>query len=140
MSTPASTLARSITKSIAIQRPAPEVFAYLADLNHWPAWAVVNVKAVRPRSGEEWWDMVTPHGQALLRLHPDPRHGILDHDFRDPQASWTVPARVVPNADGATFMMTFFQPPSFSDAFFEEQMKQVDGELATLKELLEATH
>lgn len=140
MSTPAPTLARSITKSIAIPRPPAEVFAYLADLHHWPAWAIVNVKAVHPRPGEEWWDMITPHGQALLRLRPDPRHGILDHDFRDPQASWTVPARVVPNGDGATFMMTFFQPPSFSDVFFDEQMHLVDIELATLKELLEAAH
>lgn len=138
MSAPSSTLARSATKSIAIRRPALEVFAYLADLSHWPDWAIVNVKEVRPRPGEDWWDMVTPHGQALLRLRSDPQHGILDHDFRDPQASWTVPARVVPNGAGATVMLTFFQPPDFTDAVFDAQMRLVDVELAKLKEILEA--
>jgi hypothetical protein len=47
------------------------------------------------------------------------RHGILDHDF-DAQADWTVYARVVPNGDGAEFLITFFQPQSFADDFFGE--------------------
>jgi hypothetical protein len=55
-----------------------------------------------------------------------------------PQASWTVPARVVRNGDGAEFMITFFQPPGFTDAFFDEQIALVDVELAKLRELLEA--
>ncbi|HUB96883.1 MAG TPA: hypothetical protein VL993_13255, partial [Stellaceae bacterium] len=73
-----------------------------------------------------------------LRMRADARHGILDHDFVDPQASWTVPARVIRNGDGTEFMITFFQPPGFTDAFFDEQIKLVDIELATLKDLLEA--
>jgi hypothetical protein len=54
-----------------------------------------------------------------------------------PQASWTVPARVVANGAGAEFMMTFFQPATFSDSFFDEQIKLVDVELARLKQTLE---
>jgi hypothetical protein len=34
-------------------------------------------------------------------------------------------------------MITFFQPPSFTDAFFDGQIKLVDIELAKLKDLLE---
>jgi hypothetical protein len=49
-----------------------------------------------------------------------------------------VPARVVRNGDGAEFMITFFQPPGFTDAFFDEQIALVDVELAKLRELLEA--
>jgi hypothetical protein len=82
--------------------------------------------------------MMTPHGGALLRLRPDRTHRILDHDFHDPQAKWTVYARVIPNGTGAEFMMTFFQPPAFTDEFFEEQLKLVDFELAKLKQILEA--
>jgi hypothetical protein len=66
-------------------------------------------------------------------IRSDARSGILDHDFEDSQANWTVPARVVANGRGAEFMMTFFQPNSFTDAFFDEQIKLVDVELATLK-------
>jgi hypothetical protein len=82
--------------------------------------------------------MVTPRGAARLRMRAGASHGILDHDFRDPQANWTVYSRVIPNGSGAEFMITFFQPPSFSDEFFDEQIKLVDNELAKLKEILEA--
>jgi hypothetical protein len=36
-------------------------------------------------------------------------------------------------------MMTFFQPPTFSDSFFDEQIRLVDTELARLKQILEST-
>jgi uncharacterized protein YbcV (DUF1398 family) len=129
--------ARSITKSVRIAREPQTVFDFLADLGNWPRWAVVNVKATSRSDDPDWWDMITPRGNARLRLRAEASRGILDHDFVDPQASWTVPARVVSNGDGAEFMMTFFQPPGFSDAFFDEQIKLVDIELAQLKTLLE---
>jgi hypothetical protein len=56
----------------------------------------------------------------------DARQGILDHDFVDPQASWTVPEWVIANGGGAEFMITFFQPSAFTNAFFDEQIKLVD--------------
>jgi len=129
---------RSITKTVRIDCDPQAAFEYLADLGNWPHWAVVNVKSTRRTDDADWWDMVTPHGAARLRMRADARHGILDHDFVDPQASWTVPARVIANGGGAEFMITFFQPPGFTDTFFDEQIKLVDIELAKLKELLEA--
>jgi hypothetical protein len=36
-------------------------------------------------------------------------------------------------------MSTFFRPHGFADAFFDEQIRLVDNELAKLKELLEKT-
>jgi Polyketide cyclase / dehydrase and lipid transport len=128
---------RSITKTVRIDQDPKAAFAYLSDLGNWPQWAIVNVKSTRRTDDPEWWDMITPRGEARLRLRADPRHGILDHDFVDSQASWPVYARVIENGGGAEFMITLFQPPNFTDAFFDEQMKQVDIELAKLKELLE---
>lgn len=137
MSAEPTATGRSITKTVPIERDPATVFAFLADLANWPRWAVVNIKSVAPVAGSEWWNMVTSYGEAKLRLRADPQHWLLDHDFFDPQASWTVPARVVANRGGAEFMMTFFQPPGFADAFFDEQIKLVDIELAALKRLLE---
>jgi hypothetical protein len=131
------TTIRSITKTVRIERDPHAAFEYLADLGNWPHWAIVNVKSTRRTDDPDWWDMVTPRGAARLRMRADARHGILDHDFVDPQASWTVPARVIANGGGAEFMITFFQPPGFTDAFFDEQIKLVDIELAKLKECLE---
>jgi hypothetical protein len=69
---------------------------------------------------------------------PDASTGRLDHDFRDPQASRTVPAQVVPNGRGAEFLITFFQPGALDDAEFDRQAVLVDTELATLKRVLES--
>lgn len=129
---------RSITKTVRIACDPRAAFDFLADLGNWPRWAVVNVKSTRRSDDPDWWDMATPRGAARLRIRPDASHGILDHDFVDPEASWTVPARVIANGSGAEFMITFFQPPGFTDAFFDKQIKLVDTELAKLKELLEA--
>jgi hypothetical protein len=130
--------ARSITKTVRLDCDPATAFTFLADPGNWPKWAIVNVKSTRPTDDPEWWDMTTPHGEARLRVRADARYGILDHDFVDPQARWTVPARVVANGAGAEFMITFFQPPSFADDFFDEQIKLVDLELAQLKQILEA--
>jgi hypothetical protein len=130
-------IVRSVTKTASIACDPQAAFDFLADLGNWPRWAVVNVKSTRRTDDPEWWDMVTPRGTARLRMRADARYGILDHDFVDPQARWTVPARMVRNGDGTEFMITFFQPPGFADAFFDEQIKLVDVELAKLKELLE---
>jgi hypothetical protein len=113
-------------------------FEFLADLGNRPRWAVANVNSTRRTEDPDWWEMVTPHGTAHLRMRADDRHGVLDHDFVDPQASWAVPARVVRNGDGTEFMITFFQPPGFTDVLFDAQVGLVDIQLAKLKELLEA--
>ncbi|MGP3683224.1 SRPBCC family protein [Streptomyces sp. IBSNAI002] len=131
------TIARSVTKTVTIDRPVADVFAFLADAANWPAWAIVNIKAIERTGEPDWWLMATPQGPARLRIHGNAELGILDHDYVDDQASWQVPARVVANGAGAEFMITFFQPPAFTDDFFDEQITLVDTELATLKRILE---
>jgi hypothetical protein len=127
---------RTVTKSVSIDVPVSKVFAFLADAGTWPRWAIVNVKAITKADGD-WWDMQTPLGAARLRIRSQKEFGILDHDFVAPDAKWSVPARVVPNGSGSLFMITFFQPPGFTDGFFDQQTALVEQELAKLKEILE---
>jgi hypothetical protein len=129
--------ARSITKSVAIDRPPGEVFEYLTDARNWPQWSIVNVLAIEPTGDPSWWKMTTPRGTGELRIRGDAATGLIDHDFRDPQAAWTVPARVVPNGRGAEFLITFFRPAVLDDEEFDRQAALVDTELATLKDILE---
>jgi hypothetical protein len=96
-------------------------------------------ESYKPHERSGLVDMITPHGPARLRIRANAEQSLLDHDWIDPQASWTVPARVVRNGSGAQFLMSFFQPPNFSDEFFDRQIELVDLELAKLKELLEST-
>ncbi len=72
-----------------------------------------------------------------MRMRADAESGVLDHDFDDTQAQWTVPARVVPNGTGCDVVMTFFQPPMFSQAVFQRHVALVDDEFAQLKTLME---
>lgn len=127
---------RCTTKTVSIDAPVKRVFEFLSNAQNWPDWAIVNVLSVSP-TDSDWWDMLTPAGPAKLRIRPNDELGTLDHDFDSPEASWTVPARVVPNGSGSLFMITFFQPPTFTDDFFDEQIALVDRELDTLKRLLE---
>jgi hypothetical protein len=129
--------ARSITKSVTIDRPASEVHSYLSDARNWPQWSIVNVLAIESGTHPGWWQMTTPRGPGELRIRADAATGLLDHDFRDPQASWTVPARVVPNGRGAEFFITFFQPPALDDDEFDRQAALIDTELAALKNILQ---
>jgi len=127
---------RTVTKTVSIDAPPSKVFSFLADASTWPRWAIVNVKGITKADGD-WWEMQTPVGTARLRIRPQEHLGILDHDFVAPDAKWTVPARVVPNGTGTLFMITFFQPPTFTDEFFDQQTALVDSELATLKAIFE---
>ena len=58
-------------------------------------------------------------------------------NWKDPQASWEVFARVVPNGDGSTVMMTLFQPPVMDNQQFDHAMKEMDAEMNKLREILE---
>lgn len=132
----ARTITRSVTKSIDIQAPVAATYSFLADPLNWPRWAVVNMRSVSPGK-DGWYNTVTRFGNGQLRMNADEKTGLLDHTWKDPQATWTVPARVVPNGEGATFIITIFQPAAMSDDQFEGAMKEMDVELARLKELLE---
>jgi hypothetical protein len=79
-----------------------------------------------------------PARHRPLRIRAHAQTGLLDHDFRDPKASWTVPARVVPNGRGAEFLITFFQPAVLDDDEFDRQAALVDTELARLKDILKS--
>ncbi|MFF8788912.1 SRPBCC family protein [Streptomyces sp. NPDC015125] len=129
--------ARSVTKTVSLARPPAEVFAFLADPANWPRWAVVNIQAIEPTADPEWWLMDTPRGTARLRIRGNAEAGLLDHDYVDREASWTVPARVVPNGEGSEFLLTLFQPPGFSDAYFDQQSALIDTEMDALKQELE---
>jgi hypothetical protein len=129
-------IARSITKSVDLRVPPERAYAYLHNLMNWPDWAIVNMKQVKPAK-DGWYETVTRYGKGQLKMIGNDS-GLLDHLWKDEQASWTVPARVVPNGGGSTFLMTFFQPPALDDVAFDAAAKEVEVELMQLKNILEA--
>lgn len=131
-----SNIARSAIKSVDIEAAPGKVHAFLSDPMNWPQYAVVNLRSVTPgRDG--WFNAVTKFGQGEIKVIPVKEFGILDHVWKDPQASWRVFARVVPNGEGSTVMMTLFQPPVMTDAQFDQAMREMDVEMNKLKEIME---
>lgn len=132
----ASKISRSITKSVDLRASPERVFDFLNDPLNWPKWAIVNMKSAKP-AANGWHDIETRHGKGQLKMASNKPLGLLDHIWKDPQASWTVPARIVANGEGSTFLITFFQPPILSDEAFNAAALEVEIELAKLKEILE---
>ena len=130
-------IARSAIKSIDIAAAPEEIYHFLSNPMNWPQYAVVNLKSVSPgRDG--WFKAVTKFGEGEIKIEGVKNLGVFDHIWRDPQATWKVYGRVVPNSEGSTVMMTLFQPTMMSDAQFDHAMKEMDIEMAKLKEVLEA--
>lgn len=133
---PGAAMASSRTRSVDIGAPVATVFAFLANPLNWPQYAVVNLHTVAAGT-DGWYKATTRFGAGEIKVQPIRELGILDHIWRDPQASWQVHCRAVPNGCGATVTMTFFQPPIMSDAQFDAAMAELDVELNTLREVLE---
>jgi hypothetical protein len=129
-------MARSEVKHVDIRAPYEKVYEFISNPLNWPKYAIVNLRSVETgRNG--WFKTVTKFGEGELKMSAVKELGIIDHTWKDPQASWTVPARVVRNGGGTTVMMTIFQPPVMTDAQFDSAMREMDIEMAKLKEVLE---
>jgi len=129
-------IARSAIKSVDIQAAPEKVFAFLSNPMNWPQYAVVSLRSVSPGQNG-WFQAVTKFGEGELKINPVKELGVFDHIWKDPQATWQVFSRVVPNGDGSTVMMTLFQPPIMTDPQFDQAMKEMDIEMQKLKEVLE---
>ncbi len=130
-------ISRSAIKSVDIQAPVDRVYAFLVNPLNWPKYAVVNLRSVSPGQ-DRWFKAVTKFGQGEIRVQAVAELGVFDHVWKDPQATWQVYSRVVPNGEGSTAMMTLFQPAVMTDQMFDRAMKEMDIEMTKLKEILES--
>jgi hypothetical protein len=127
-----------VTKTVVINRSPMAVFAFLADGENWPKFAVHNIFSIRPGT-EGDWAIETPRGPGRLRLKTTASFGIVDHEFIDPQEGrWEVPARVVSADNRSVFVMTLSKPERMSEQGFQAGLALLDEELVTLKQVLEA--
>ncbi len=130
--------AAAAVKSVVINRPAEDVFAFLMSAENWPKWAIHGIKSVSPGSGG-YWELETPSGPARFKLEGDASSGIIDSTFvTGAGADWSIPGRVVSAGGGSVFVMVFSKPPGMSDEQFKQDMKLTDEEFSALKRQLES--
>lgn len=121
--------------SVAIDRPADEVYAYVRNPENLPDWIVSFCRSVEKMEGD--WYMNTPNGQMKIRFSDDNPDGVLDHYVTvEPGVEVMNPMRVVPRGAGCEVSFTLIQQPGMSDAQFAEDARMVEGDLRELKKVL----
>ena len=131
---------RSDTGTVTIAAPASDVFAFVADPENLPRWAVGFCRAIR-RDGAApgRWIVTTAQGDLPIRYVTEPTLGVIDFYLAPaPGVEAAAYSRVVPNGEGAEYVFTQFQAPGMSDAVFERQVRALAEELHVLRSLIGA--
>lgn len=128
----------SRTITCSINQPPSRVYKFASNPESLPYWVRSFCLSVR-RSGDEW-EMETPSGWVGIRFVPANEFGVLDHVVTLPDGQSILnPMRVVANGEGSEIMFTLFQLPGMSDEQFAKDAQMVEGDLRSLKAVLEGS-
>jgi hypothetical protein len=130
---------RTHTTSISVAAPATDAFAYLADAETLPVWAIGFAKAIE-RDCDDRWRVTLASGETVpLRVDADPATGVVDF-VSLPAPGIEIPAhtRVVPHGAGTLYIFSMHQTPDLPDEVFDAQVAELARELTVLKAHLES--
>ncbi len=123
--------------SIAIDRPAHEVYEYASNPAHLPDWAAGLGSSVQRIGGQ--WVADSPMGQVVVAFAEHNEYGVLDHEVTLPSGETVYnPMRVIPDRDGCEVVFTLRRREGMTDEDFARDADAVSADLATLKRLLES--
>jgi hypothetical protein len=123
--------------TVTIDRPAAEVYAYVRDPAHLPAWAAGLATGIRRERGE--WVADSPMGRVLVRFVPVNEYGVLDHDVVLPDGTTTTnPVRVLADGTRSEVVFTVRRRPGMDDEDWAADAAAVTADLEALKRVLEA--
>jgi len=127
-------------QSVGIEAPRSRVFEFVAEPSNLPLWAKAFKEADRRSARLE-----TPQGETDIKLRTDasPEAGTIDWTMTFPDgAVGTAYSRVTPDGGSRSiYCFVLMAPPVPLEAIegaLEAQRKTLAGELARLKEILEA--
>lgn len=128
---------RSATVTTVLRAPQPEVFAYMADIEHVPEWATEFARELR-REGDDY-KVVNGMGEFFFSIRADPSSGVIDmHAGPTKDAMAVFPTRAVALPDGRTaYSFTMFQGPEMPDELFDAQHASLQREFANIERLLD---
>jgi uncharacterized membrane protein len=127
---------RSKHVSVSIDRPADEVYAFIANPENLPRWAAGLSGSIKNINGD--WIAESPMGRIKIEFVVKNDFGVLDHSVTLPSGATVYnPMRVIANGDGSEVVFTVYQRPEMSAEMFTEDANAVAKDLETLKTLLE---
>ena len=119
-----------------VERPAEEVYAYVADPAHVPEWAPGLGTAVEQVDGA--WYVESGMGRVRVQFAEPNAYGVLDHDVTLPDGRVvTNPMRVLPDGEACEVVFTLRRQPGVTDEEFAQDEALVTADLARLKTVLE---
>jgi hypothetical protein len=127
---------RSATVTAVLRAPQPEVFAYMADIDHLPEWATEFARELRRDGGD--YKVVNGLGEFYFAIQADPASGVIDMFAGPAKDSMAVfPTRAVSLPDGRTaYSFTMFQTPGMPDELFDAQHASLRREFANIERIL----
>jgi uncharacterized protein YndB with AHSA1/START domain len=121
---------------ITIERPAEEVYGFLAEPANFPQWAEGLGHDFEHVEGMTW-SAQTPMGRMRILFSEPNHHGVLDHAvIPEHGPAMHNPMRVMANGGGSEIVFTLFQR-DMSDDEMARDAGAVARDLAALKALLE---
>jgi hypothetical protein len=128
---------RAHTLSVSIERDPALVYRFIRDPRNLTQWAPGF--ALSARREETGWRVETAGGSVGIEFAPENPFGVVDHTVTaDGVPEVIVPMRVVGNRDGAEVVFTLFEPDGMTPDELQRDLGLVDGDLHTLKRLMEA--
>ena len=120
-----------------IDRSAEDVYAFVSDPRHLPAWAAGLAEQEVEHIDDEWF-VVSPMGRVKVAFARANAFGVADHDVTLPSGEVvTNRLRVIPNGSGCDVIFTVHQRKGMSPAEFAADIAAVTADLATLRALME---
>ena len=128
---------RADTQATTLPANAEDAFAFLANPENLPRWAVGFARGIR-REGETWF-VQTAGGEMPVRVVADAARGTIDfHMGVAPGIEAVAYSRILPNDSGAEYVFTQFQLLGMADEIFTAQRAALTEELAILPILFRA--
>jgi hypothetical protein len=127
---------QSVQLAVVIDRPATDVYAFVADPATMPQWAAGLSSSLEQIDGK--WVADSPMGSVTIEFAPRNDFGVLDHTVALPDGTRVLnPLRVLPLGEASEVVFSLRRQPGMSDEEFEADRAAVLADLAALKRVLE---
>ena len=124
------------TSSVVINCSPADVVAFMSVPENQMLWSSF-VRSTRPL-GNGRHEMDTMFGNRVAyRIDRHDETGIVDIVLETPVGESVMPTRATPHSRGSFFSFGIIRPPAISDEDWQRSCAGLDGELATLKQVIE---
>jgi hypothetical protein len=128
----------TVIKSISIDRAPPVVQGVLSDPRQLPNWLFFDIATVHQLPSRGVWEIDASRQKGTLWVDPLPENHGVNFEVQLPEQNWFIPARIVPNEEGTTVLLTLIHSTGITKDQFARRVAFTVRELNLLKRLIES--